>query len=67
MDDTQMIQSQSQSKMLQVLDYSYEKAFNGLQGCDTAQKLADDYLQKEGTLSQKANSLINWQISKTAT
>lgn len=53
--------------MLQVLDYSYEKALNGLPGCDTAQKLADDYLQKDGTLTQNANSLINWQISKTAT
>jgi uncharacterized protein (DUF697 family) len=60
-------EQQAQSKMLQVLDYSYEKALNGLPGCDTAQKLAEDYLQKEGTLIQNANSLVNWQISKTAT
>lgn len=57
----------SAGKMLQILDYSYEKALNGLPGTATAQQLAEDYLGKEGEMINKANSLINWQISKTAT
>ncbi len=56
-----------QIKMLKVLDWSYEKCLDGLPGTDTAIELAESYLREDGTLIDKVNSLIRWQISKTTT
>ncbi|KUO71787.1 MAG: EcsC family protein [Desulfosporosinus sp. BRH_c37] len=57
----------SQGKMMQVLDWSYDKAINGVPGLDSAQELAEDYLKQSGSLKSKANSLIRWQNTKCAT
>jgi len=55
------------SKILQALDWSYEKALNGLPGLDSASELAESYLANNGELVSQANSLIRWQVSKTST
>lgn len=57
--------NENTSKMLQVLDWAYEKALVGLPGLDSAIELAQYYENKDGTLEDKVNSLIRWQISKT--
>ena len=57
----------SQGKMMQVLDWSYDKAINGVPGLDSAQELAEDYLKQSGSLKSKANALIRWQNTKCAT
>ncbi len=57
----------TQNKIMQALDWGYEKAVNGVPGLDSAQKLAEDYLSGNGTLHDKVNSLIRWQIAKAGT
>lgn len=59
--------SEETNKMLRVLNWAYEIALNGLPGMGTAIELAHDYEDEEGSLTDKVNSLIRWQISKTAT
>ena len=50
--------------IMQILEWAYGKAVNGMPGIDSAQKMAEDYLSGDGTLRSRANSLIKWQISK---
>jgi hypothetical protein len=57
----------TQGKIMQVLDWGYEKAVVGVPGLDSAIDLADDYLSQSGRLIDKANSLIRWQNTKAAT
>ena len=60
-------QNEESNKMLQILNWIYEKVLIGLPGMGTPIDLAHDYEKEEGTLEGKVNSLIRWQISKTAT
>ena len=53
--------------MQNVLDWGYDKAVNGVPGLDSAKELADDYLNEDGSLSEKVDSLIRWQNTKCAT
>jgi hypothetical protein len=55
------------SKMMRALNWSYDKAINGLPGLETAEEMANDYLKGNGDLIDKVNSLIRWQNSKCAT
>ncbi|MDU1401189.1 MULTISPECIES: EcsC family protein [Clostridium] len=56
------------NKIMEVLDWAYEKTLNGLPGTLSAEELAEEYLAKNDWDNIKAcNSLINWQISKSAT
>jgi len=57
----------SESKIMQALDWAYEKAVNGVAGLDSAIELAEDYKQEGGTPHEQANSLIRWQNTKAAT
>ena len=59
-----MVNNVTENKIMQVLDWAYDKAVNGVPGVDSAQKMAEDYLSGDGTLRSKVNSLIRWQISK---
>ncbi len=52
------------SIVLQALDLAYEKAIQGLPGMDSAEELARSYLKQEGTLTERANSMIRWQNAK---
>ncbi|KOQ77012.1 EcsC family protein [Stenotrophomonas maltophilia] len=57
----------TESKIMQALDYAYEKAMNGLPGVDSAIEMAESYMREPGTLEDKANSLVRWQNTKAAT
>ncbi|MEI6706053.1 MAG: EcsC family protein [Methylococcales bacterium] len=57
----------SDSKIIQALNWTYEKAVNGVAGLDSAEDMANDYLKGSGSLHDKANSLIRWQNTKAAT
>lgn len=57
----------NENMIMQVLDYGYDKAVNGLPGMETAEELAASYLKPEGILLDQAVTLVNWQISKAAT
>jgi len=52
---------------MRVLDWAYEKAISGMPGLDSASQLASGFMEKEGTLREKANSLIRWQNAKAGT
>lgn len=54
----------SPSVIMKAMDWAYDKAINGVSGVDSAEDMASDYLQGEGTLRDKANSLIRWQNAK---
>ncbi|MFZ7132345.1 MAG: hypothetical protein ACOWWR_08305 [Eubacteriales bacterium] len=57
-----------QNKLMQVLDWAYDKALNGIPGGLTAEKLGQEYLDKNhGDKLKACKSLINWQISKCTT
>ena len=56
-----------ESGMTKALDWAYDKAINGVPGLSTAYELGDDYLQQNGSLVEKVDSLIRWQNAKCAT
>lgn len=57
----------TQSKIMSVLNWGYEKAVNGVPGLDSAQELAESYMRKGGSRIEQANSLIRWQNTKAGT
>lgn len=57
----------SQEKIMQALDWAYEKSVNGMPGLDSAQDLAESYMKEDATAHQKSNSLIRWQNTKAGT
>lgn len=48
------------------LDWSYTKAVSGFTGVDSAYELANEYLGQNGTLGNQVDSLIRWQVAKSA-
>ncbi|WP_100372914.1 EcsC family protein [Bacillus sp. FJAT-45037] len=57
----------TQNKMMDVLDWSYEKAMNGLPGTPDAMELANNYLSKHSTSEKAVDSLIRMQNTKAGT
>lgn len=57
----------TESKITQLLDWSYEKAVNGLPGTETAAELAESYLHKHNSVDAAIDSLIRWQNAKGVT
>lgn len=53
-----MTQEITSSKIMRVLDYSYDKAVNGVAGLDSAIEIAEDYRKVQGSRIDQANSLI---------
>lgn len=62
-------QNEQSSKGLigKTLDWAYSKAVVGFTGVDSAYDLGNNYLEQNGTLDQKVDSLIKWQVAKAAT
>lgn len=52
---------------MRALDYGYEKAVAGLSNFDSAQELAQSYLESGDSLKKSSSRLIKWQISKAGT
>lgn len=57
----------TESKIMQTLDWAYDKATNGLPGVDSASVMADSYIQNGNSKIEQANSLIRWQNTKAGT
>ncbi len=57
----------TESKVMQVLDWAYDKAINGVPGLDSASELSSEYMKQDGSPEDKVNSLIRWQITKAGT
>ncbi|WP_085988541.1 EcsC family protein [Pseudomonas sp. GM84] len=62
-----MMELVSQEKIMQVLDWAYERSVNGFSALDSAEELAASYAKEEGSAYDQANSLIRWQNTKSAT
>jgi len=62
-----MAEQLTQGKIMDALDWGYDKAVNGVPGLDSAQEMSENSLSGDGTLHEKSNSLIRWQISKAGT
>ncbi len=51
----------------EVLEWAYDKAVSsGVPGTDSAVELAEEYLKQDGTLVDRVNSLIRWEVAKSA-
>lgn len=59
-----MAKTISAEKMQEVLDWTYDKAVQGIPGMGSAIDLAEDYMAGSGTTEDKINSLIRWQNTK---
>nr|WP_298522802.1 EcsC family protein [uncultured Halomonas sp.] len=57
----------TQSKIMQAMDWAYEKAVDGVPGLDSASELADSYTKDDKSLTDQINSLIRWQNTKSGT
>lgn len=57
----------TENKIMQALDWAYEKAVNGVPGLDSASELASSYMKQNGSRRDQANSLIRWQNTKAGT
>lgn len=62
-----MSTSITQSKIMQAMDWAYDKAIDGVPGLDSASEMAAEYLGGKGSLEEKVNSLIRWQNTKAGT
>jgi hypothetical protein len=62
-----MTKSLSLSVIMKALDWAYEKTLNGVPGMDTVDEVAHKFMVQEGTLHEKADSLIRWQNAKAGT
>lgn len=62
-----MKKSLNHPMLMKMLDWAYEKALSGIPGLDSAGEMAQKYMIQEGTLQDKANSLIRWQNAKAGT
>jgi len=56
----------TENKMLQALDFAYDKAVNGIPGLDSAIELAENYRNND-CLHDQCNTLIRWQNIKAGT
>ena len=62
-----MSESLTETAILKILDWAYDKATEGFLHFDSANDLAQDYLKGDRTLAEKVNSLIKWQNMKAGT
>lgn len=63
-----MAEKLSEGKIMQALNWAYDKALDGsIPGIDSAYEMAENYLKGEGDLTEKVNSLIRWQNTKSVT
>lgn len=54
----------TQGKMMQLLDWSYEKILNGMPGVSDSYELAQDYLRKHSSVEKSVDALIRIQNTK---
>jgi len=57
----------SEGKIIQTLDWVYDKALNGIPGVGSAYELAESYMDKGGSKKDQVSALIRWQNTKAGT
>jgi uncharacterized tellurite resistance protein B-like protein len=57
----------NETKMQEMLDWAYDKSINGVPGTSSAIELAESYMNKDLQKSEMVESLVKWQITKSAT
>lgn len=57
----------NESSMMNVLDWCYDKALNGLPKMETAQELAEKYLRKNISVNDAIDEFVNWKTVKCTT
>ena len=62
-----MAKNWTEEGVARLLDWAYDTAISGPLPFDSAEDLANDYLQGEEALLDQVNSLIRWQNTKAAT
>jgi len=62
-----MTEQWTESTMVEALDWIYERVVNGIPGFDSAEEMAEDYMQGDEPLLDKINSMICWQNAKCFT
>lgn len=62
-----MVNLISHGKMMQALDWAYDRAVNGIGAFSSAENLAESYQKSGKTPFEQANSLIRYQNAKAAT
>lgn len=55
------------SKMLQIMDWAFDKANGDIPGFGTSHEMAQKYLAKYGSVNAAIDHLVNWQITSAAT
>lgn len=55
------------SKMLQIMDWAFDKANGDIPGFGTSYEMAQKYLDKYGSVNAAIDHLVNWQITSAAT
>lgn len=55
------------SKMLQIMDWAFDKANGDILGFGTSHEMAQKYLAKYGSVNAAIDHLVNWQITSAAT
>ena len=60
-------QTELGSKMLQVMDWAFDKANGNIPGFGTSQEMAQKYLDKYGSVNAAIDHMVNWQIASAAT
>lgn len=55
------------SKMLQVMDWAFDKANGNIPCFGTSHEMAQKYLDKYGSVNAAIDHLVNWQITSAAT
>jgi uncharacterized protein (DUF697 family) len=54
----------TETAIMKVLDFAYDKAVVGVPGFDTAEEMAQNYLSKNESPEKAAKSLVRWQVAK---
>lgn len=66
-ESTEKEESEKGAKMLQVMDWAFDKANGNIPGFGTSQEMAAKYLDKYGSVSAAIDHMVNWQITSAAT
>lgn len=64
---TEQEEEEKGAKMLEVMDWAFEKANGNIPGLGTSHEMAEKYLQKYGSVNAAIDHLVNWQITSAAT
>jgi uncharacterized protein (DUF697 family) len=56
----------TEGTIMRALNWAYDTALGGLPGFASATELGDEYAQGEGSLADRANALIRWQVARAS-